>query len=294
MLRSMTGFGRARSEDATGVMQVEVRSVNNRALKVTARLPDAFAAYEGEVEKLARAKVVRGTIYVALDWQPSSAEPEYSFNVQVIRAYYQRLAEIEKELGRPLNLSLDGLLSLPGVMQKAVGGSKQGEALWPRAAETVNQALDDLSRTRDEEGRNLAVELDRHRAAVLKLLDKVEARCPEVTEQYRKRLGERIALLLQGTEARVSPEDLHKEVAFFAERSDMTEEIGRLRGQVGQIGEAIRNGGPAGRKLEFIAQEMFREANTMASKANCPDVLRDIVEVKSEVDKIREEVLNIE
>jgi uncharacterized protein (TIGR00255 family) len=103
-----------------------------------------------------------------------------------------------------------------------------------------------------------------------------------------------VALLLQGVPARVTPEDLNREVALFADRSDVTEELVRLRSQLGQVSDVVRNGGPSGRKLEFIAQEMLREANTMASKANAPDILRDIVDVKSEVDKIREQVLNIE
>ena len=294
MIRSMTGFGRASWSNGSDHLDVEVRSVNNRFLKVVTKLPEFLSLYETEAEKVVREQMERGTVYVTVEHQSLTDEPEHFFCVPTMRAYYERLVEAQREIGCKEGVGLESLVWLPGVMQRQRKSKEALTPLWDHAAGIIRKAVGDVVHMREEEGRSLWQQLDAHRDVIAQALAEIEKSAPEVADAYRERLLQRINRLIEKDSIRLSEHDLHREVALFAERSDITEEIGRIRSHLNQMDCSENGGRPVGRKLEFIAQEMFREANTMASKAAGEDALAAIVQIKGEIDKIREQVLNIE
>jgi uncharacterized protein (TIGR00255 family) len=197
-------------------------------------------------------------------------------------------------LGISGEVNLAALLALPGSLEKIGADGQVAQGLWPRVAGAVSAALDRLVAMREKEGERLCAEIRKSHDLIRQLLVQVEQRAPKMVADHQERLRERVNSLLRGTDVTVSNADLCREVALFAERSDITEEITRLRSHLQQLDETLRASEAVGRKLEFITQEMFREANTMASKASDPEMLRWIVSLKQEVDKIREQVMNIE
>jgi len=294
MIRSMTGFGRATWSDGKDRLDAEVRSVNNRFLKVVTKFPEFLLLYEGEAQKIVQEQIHRGTVYITVEHQVLSGEPEYSFCVPTMRAYYQRLVEAQRQIGCEERITLDSLIGLPGVMQREKRSEEALAPLWDHTVALIREAIGHVLRMREEEGRSQWEQLDQHRQVIARALVEVEKRAPDIVSAYRDRLLQRVNRLLEHENIRLSEHDVHREVALLAERSDVTEEIGRLRSHLNQMDCSQNGGQPVGRKLEFIAQEMFREANTMASKAAGAELLPIIVRLKGEVDKIREQVLNIE
>jgi len=158
----------------------------------------------------------------------------------------------------------------------------------------VRLSVNDLMKMREAEGQNLRIEIDKWKDKISVLLDKIETMAPEVVSEYSSRIQERVSALLAGTDSKIEKSDLHKEIAIFADRCDISEELGRLRSHILLFNNVMDNEEPNGRKLEFIVQEMFREANTIASKANNSDIIEDVISIKTEIERIKEQVLNIE
>ncbi len=294
MPKSMTGFGEAESRDLEAAVRVIARSVNNKGLKLNFKLAEPLAACESELESVARNYLSRGYVDLQVCFERIGGQPEYRVNVAAVISYYDHLREIQRQIGATGDVNLAALLTLPGSLEKIEGLDKIGEPLLRRVTATLAAALEKLTAMREKEGARLCEEIRKSHDLIATLLARVEERAPMMTAQYQERLRERVNQLLRGTEVAVSSADLCREVAVFAERSDVTEEITRLRSHLQQLDEALRSAEPVGRKLEFLTQEMFREANTMASKASDPEALRWVVALKQEVDKIREQVMNIE
>jgi len=288
MIRSMTGYGTAeRTTDAVRVV-VEVRSVNNRYFKANVRMPEGLGGLEPRIEALLRDAVSRGTVTVNVTVEPRGPAARVPVNTDLLQAYRQDLASAAP------GVTDDALLTLPGVIGEEEG-RVTGIADLPEQIEAaVREALQHLNGMRDAEGRATADdmagaldEIDRRSAAVTE-------RAPQVIEEYRRRLQDRVAALLDGME--VAPDDqvLAREVAFFAERADVNEELARLASHVQQFRDLFEATGPVGRKCEFIAQEMYREVNTIGSKSNDAEVAREAVEIKVSVDRLREQAQNVE
>jgi len=288
MIRSMTGYGTAeRTTDAVRVV-VEVRSVNNRYFKANVRMPEGLGGLEPRIEALLRNAVSRGTVTVNVTVEPRGPAARVPVNTDLLQAYRQDLASAAP------GVTDDALLTLPGVIGEEEG-RVTGIADLPEQIEAaVREALQHLNGMRDAEGRATADdmagaldEIDRRSAAVTE-------RAPQVIEEYRRRLQDRVAALLDGME--VAPDDqvLAREVAFFAERADVNEELARLASHVQQFRDLFEATGPVGRKCEFIAQEMYREVNTIGSKSNDAEVAREAVEIKVSVDRLREQAQNVE
>lgn len=292
MIVSMTGFGDAAREVGGTHYAVEVRALNNRFFKATVRLPDTLVAMEPEIDSLLREKLGRGTITYALRMRADTADVAYPINAAALDSYVRQIQAVPALKGVPLDLS--ALLALPGVCQEPADESHDVERHGPTVRELTRAALDKLLLMRRREGEALWADLDKHLTLIEQFLAAVEKRAPGVVHEYHKRVAQRVNELIGKAELRVTEADLLREVAVFAERSDISEEIQRLRHHVRQFRDSCHKGEHAGRKLDFIAQEMLREANTIGSKALDGEVSVAIVEIKGAIDRLKEQAQNVE
>ena len=297
MLLSMTGFGEARFQGESLTLAVEVRAVNNRYLKVTVRGSEPYPMLESELEKVIRKHVRRGTFLVHVRCERQQRPQDFRVNSIALSSYLEQIASICAELGlQNLTSALAGqVLALPGVAPEPGFMGRPADTEWEAVEQTLEGALKRLNAMRRDEGRAMADELLAQRAALSVQLDRIREHLPSVTDNYRNRLRERMAQALAGHGVTVDANDLLREVALFCDRSDVAEEVTRLYSHLDQFEDIVRkeNDGP-GRKLEFLTQEMFREANTIGSKAGDVVISRHGVEIKSILEKIRELVQNVE
>jgi uncharacterized protein (TIGR00255 family) len=262
--------------------------VNNRNLRVTLRLPERLQGMEPELEKLTRDGVSRGTVSVAISLDDVSGDPGYVVDTAAIRYYRGALKKIKAG-----KVPLSALIPLPGVIRK-----KTLEETPDELAAAVRNAFKDAMQAfvaaRETEGTFIWKDMTARCRTVAGVVERVEARIPSVIEEYRRRLSDRLAKLLNGVGSSLNEEDVRKEIALFADRSDISEEITRLRSHLALMAKADGQDEPYGRKLEFVMQEMFREANTMGSKATDAEMVQDMLDLKSEIEKLREQALNVE
>ncbi|MGL4513632.1 MAG: YicC/YloC family endoribonuclease [Lacipirellulaceae bacterium] len=291
MLLSMTGFGEGRATSPTIAALSEVRSINNRHLKISYRSTDGYHGLESEVEALVRERISRGTVQVNLRVERRASAADYRLNADVLAAYQAQLAQLDPSGAAP---PLERLLTLPGVVSTPDASAADPEADWPTLRESLLAALDALQAMRQREGSALSNDLLANCAEVALLLGGVEERAPLVADSYRVRLHERVGQAMEKLGVTIEAPDLAREVALFIDRSDISEETVRLRSHLEQFHETIAHGENAGRKLEFIAQEMGREVNTIGSKANDTEVSRRVVDMKAALERVREQVQNVE
>ncbi len=296
MLLSMTGYGEASYQSDALTLAIELRALNNRYLKVSLRANEPYNLLEPEFEKVVRRTVRRGTVQVHLRCQRQPSPQDYQINVAALRSYVGQLRHLAEDLG--LRDRGEGLLAqalaLPGVVPEPGTASLSLEEDWPLFERVLEQALARLQAMRQEEGRAMAQELLQQRDHIAGQLERIRERMPLVATAYRDRLLERVRALLAELDVQIDRSDLIKEVAVFAERSDIAEEVVRLASHLGQFQEIMNEPESAGRRLEFLTQEMFREANTIGSKAGEVEISRHVVEIKGALEKIRELVQNIE
>lgn len=296
MLFSMTGYGEASYQSDALSLAIELRAVNNRYLKVTLRAAEPYNLLEAEFEKVVRRTIKRGTIQVHLRCQRQFSPQDFQINATALRSYLNQLRGLSDELGltdRGQAL-LTQALTLPGVVAEPATANFRLEEEWPILEGVLGKAIERLQAMRREEGRAMAQELLGHRDHIAAELDKIRQRIPQVAEGFRDRLLDRVRNLLAELDVQIDRSDLIKEVSIFAERSDVAEEVVRLASHLDQFQEIINEPESAGRKLEFLTQEMFREANTIGSKAGDVDLSRYVVEIKGTLEKIRELVQNVE
>lgn len=297
MLFSMTGFGEARTTEPGFAVGVEVRSVNNRHLKVTVRGTDPYPLLEPELEKVVRRFVRRGTLLVHVRVDRQTTAGEARLNTTVLRTYLEQIRSTCQEAGTPELLPhvAAGVLALPGVAPEPglSGGPPEDE--WPVVERTLEQALQRLDAARKEEGRAMGNELQLHHRHLCDQLALINQHMPGVLAEYRNRLLERVRQTLAESSVSVDSDHLIREVAIFADRTDVAEETSRLTAHLDTFAELVRTGSEgAGRRLEFVVQEMGRETNTLGSKAADVTVSRHVVELKATLEKIRELVQNVE
>lgn len=292
-MRSMTGHGQARSHDAQDAVEVEVRSVNHRYLKVHSHLPEAYAYREGEIEEMVRENLKRGAVDVDVRVTSVPDENAEPFDVELVKVYHKKLKAVGKKIGIGSKVPLEALLTLPGVIRRD-SGKNGSERVWPKVAKVVKEALKDLEAARKREGDRLKKPLTAILKEMARLLEEVRSLAPGVVEQYRDRLKERVARLLSGNDPPIPAPDLGREVALFADRCDISEEIARQESHLKEFEDLMSKGDDPGRRLDFISQEMLREANTMGSKANDARLTSRIVSMKAEIEKLKEQIQNIE
>jgi uncharacterized protein (TIGR00255 family) len=293
MIVSMTGFGDATVQKDGTHYSVEIRSLNNRYFKPTIKLPENISGLEPELESMLREKLGRGSITCILKMRQDSAEAAYHINVPALNAYLAQLREV-KGLDGIVSIDLASLVQLPGVCQEPRDETDEIEKHSSTVRALTKAAITKLNAMRDREGQALFNELMKQTGTITVSLAEIQKRAPAVIEDYHNRLQQRVNQLLSKAELRVSEPDLIKEVAVFAERADIAEEIQRLTSHLSAFEEACRKDEHAGRKLDFITQEMLREANTIASKANDAGIAKCVVEIKSAIDRLKEQVQNVE
>ncbi len=297
MLLSMTGFGEARTQtDAVGV-SVEVRAVNNRHLKLTVRGSDPYPLYDTELEKVVRRHVKRGTLHVQVRVERAGQAAAPVLNAAVLADYLRQIRHACAEAGAPeLAAPLaSGALALPGVAPETrSSGTAPPEDEWPLVEKTLDAALVKLNQMRRDEGKALATELLAHHKLIGECIEAVRTLLPGVVSDYRQRTLDRVRQAVADAGVVLSAESIIREVALFADRTDVSEEVARLTSHLDQFAELVRKGDEAGRKLEFVIQEMGRETNTIGSKAGDAAISRHVVEMKSALEKLREQVQNVE
>jgi uncharacterized protein (TIGR00255 family) len=290
----MTGFGEASRQQGEVTVSVEVRSINSRYFKLFVRTTDGYGSLEARIESILRKRIRRGTIQVNVRVDRTPSAGDYRVNAQVLDGYRRQLEAIGREWNLPDPLPLASLLLLPGVVSDETGGSLDPGRDWPLIRETLETAMDHLHRMRIEEGRTMAADLESNCRAMADSLDAIHGRAPLVVESYRARLEERLNKILAELNVTVDPADVLKEVGLFADRSDVSEEITRLRSHLDQFQATMQSAESSGRKLEFLTQEMVREVNTIGSKASDIEIARHVVEMKAAAERIREMIQNVE
>lgn len=289
MLRSMTGFGEARFESERLLCAVEIRSVNNRYLKISIKIPDSYGAIERDLEHRLRERVRRGTVSVDIQIHRVGESAAYRIDRCVLEGY---LRQLEGLVADPAAL-LGPLLTLPGVVQEGRGGADPEDDRSAVEA-TFQKALAALDASRAMEGDAMAAELAALALSIEQLAARIAERAPASVSGYRDRLGERVRGLLGDRGIAVDPSDLIREVSLFAERSDVGEELIRLRSHLAQFHEVLSSPTSEGRRLDFLSQEMYRESNTIGSKAGDATIAQLAVDLKSLVERVREIVQNVE
>lgn len=292
MLLSMTGFGSAQSENGHFAVSAEVRCVNNRHLKVSIRCPDSWAAKEHEIEKLIRQSIARGTVNVSLRVQSIGPSEESLINRPLLTAYWHQLQTISAKLGTPPP-SMGDLLGLPGVAVDETGAGLSEED-WKLVEQAVSQALVRVQEFRVREGRAMADEMLSLVAELRRCRLDILERAPLVITGYRDKIRDRVAQLLQNTGVTVTDADLVREVSLFADKCDITEELARLLSHLSQFEDSLNAQPSAGRRLDFLCQELNREVNTIGSKSNDVTLTHRVVDAKAIVEKLREIVQNVE
>jgi len=288
----MTGYGEARYQSDNLNVSLELRALNNRYLKVSLRAGDPYHLLEPEFEKVIRRVVRRGTLQVHLRVERQAAPQDFKINVIALRSYIEQVKAATDQLGG--QALMGQILALPGVVPEPGQTTSRLHDDWPLLEKILNQGLDKLQTMRQEEGKAMAQELLLHRDTIAAHLNSIRARGPQVTVNFRDRLLERVQKLLGELDVKIDRSDVIKEVAIFSERSDIAEEVMRLGSHLDQFQLILKEPESPGRKLEFLTQEMFRETNTIGSKASDVEISREVVEIKATLEKIRELVQNVE
>jgi len=293
VLLSMTGFGEAHGQENGVDISVELRTINSRYFKLNIRGPEGVNSLETRIESALRKHIKRGSIQLTMRIGRESTSDDYRINRQVLLSYQQQLAEMSGA-SEVTSLRLDTLLALPGVIDEPDNNSEQFMATWPLIESTLQEALTRLSSMRAEEGKAMAQDLAANCQIIEQQIDIISGLTDRVVDHYRSRLTERMKKLLSEYDITIEAGDVVREVGLFAERCDISEELVRLRSHLDQFRELLSSGEGVGRKLEFLTQEMFRETNTIGSKANDAEIAKHVIEVKAAIERMREMIQNVE
>lgn len=294
MIKSMTGFGRAEYSDGKRNIIVEIKAVNHKYSELYVRIPRRYSFAEEHIKNAVKEYASRGKIDISVVVDNlTDDDVTVKLNTALVKQYIGCLSQLREEYGLAGDIDLQFVSSLPDVMKTAPDVEDEEEVLKGFLV-PVREAAAGLDRMRALEGDRLSEDLIMRGRLILNMVDEIEKNAPLVAENYRIKLGERINELLSGKNV-VPEERIAAEVALFADKCNITEEIVRLRSHCRQLEEIIeKSTGPCGKKLDFLVQEMNREANTICSKANFLEITNTALDVKSEIDKIREQVQNIE
>jgi uncharacterized protein (TIGR00255 family) len=294
MIRSMTGFGRAEVTGETLAITVETRSVNHRHLDVALRLPNAWNAFEADIRRMVQGRVERGRVDVSVQVTPLPTQSTRTVRIDsaLARAYVEHARQLGREIGVGGDVDLTWVLGRPGVIELTDAPPADASTVWPLVASALSRALDELVDRRSVEGGALASELRGLGAAMTGALAQMTARAPVAAARREERLRERMTALLAGT----NPDEtrIATEVAAWATKTDVTEELARLRVHLDEFALMLDKGGSVGRQLDFLIQELNREVNTVASKADDLELSQAALGAKGLLEKIREQVQNLE
>jgi len=294
MIQSMTGYGRIESVQNGRKYIVEMKSLNHRYLEISLRVPASLSSLELDIKKRISGKFTRGRIeaIIRMDSECSSiSESRYELNLPLIRNYYALLVQLREELELEEEITLSMMTGFrDAFVQKEPGLDLN--AVWEELGTALDTAMNVLIEMRQKEGRNVCDDLLLRLALIVKSLDSIALRAPRVVSEYQVRLGERVKELVGGIA--LDELRLQQEVAIMAEKSDISEEIVRFESHIEQFRDLLQRGDAVGRSMDFLIQEMIREVNTIGSKSSDAEISRKVIEIKSELSRIREQVQNIE
>jgi uncharacterized protein (TIGR00255 family) len=293
MLNSMTGFGQGEHAAPSGRFLCELQSLNHRYLEVRSRLPRRLAGLDLLIQRAVQGRFARGRIDVTVTEEVSGERPrKLRLNRNLAVEYLSAFKALQGELGLPGEVTLEFLCSQRDLFELEGDDAATPDADWPDVRAALERAMEGLAAMRRDEGRSLESVLLGHLNLVEGTLAAIIARAPEVVRSYKARLEGRLQQLLEGRP--IDPARLEQEVAILADRSDIAEEVARLTSHLGQLRALIGQQGPHGRRMEFLLQEMQREANTIGAKANDAKISQDVVALKSTLEQVREQVQNVE
>jgi len=292
MQKSMTGYGRGTSTGEGLIVTVEVRSTNHRYRDISVRIPRELAELEDKLRALVAESLARGHVDVSVTVEEAGAPLKtVEVRMDLAQAYHAAAKDLAARLGIAGEVGVETILSLQDVVTvKPV--SVDPDAAWQVVKAAANQALEALARMRAAEGESLARDLVHRTSKIEQLIARISERAPVVAEEYRARLEARLRELL--ADVPIDETRIAMEAAIYADKINVTEELVRLASHIAQVHSVIEQAEPAGRRLEFLVQEMHREANTIGSKSQDVEISHMVVEIKSELEKIREQIQNIE
>ncbi len=287
-MKSMTGFGQAEVRSPQGVLSLELKVVNHRFFELKAKLPPQFLALEPKIKSYVRKKIERGMINLFVNWK-TEARGMINLDRRLAKEYYSKLESLQKELGLKGDIDINLLIRLPDVL-RVEEPKEKAERIRPLLEEALKKALESLLSMREKEGKDIQLDILKRLKIVEREVGAIKVRSPLVVADCRKRLARRAGELSLGTDG----ERLRLEVALFADRADISEELTRFQSLLKQFSEISGQDKAVGRKLEFTLQEMNREINTIGAKAADSLISRRVIKVKGELEKIREGVQNVE
>lgn len=293
MLRSMTGFGKGAAENRYGRIKIEIKSLNYKYFEVVSRLPANLTIFEDKIREALQKKIARGRLNLFLSYdKKADKKDEVYIDKAAGKQYYNLISELKKSLGLGGEVGIEQIISLPGVVAYRPQ-EDDSKGLWPVINKALAIAADDLIRSKNREGRMLRKGIRQIIGSIELSLNKVKLRVPLVVKDYKKRLLKNVKELT-GAKRIFNPGRIEEEAAIFARNCDITEEVHRVSSHISGFKKVLSNHGEVGRRLDFIAQEMHREANTIGAKANDFAISKEVIKIKSLVEKIREQVQNVE
>jgi uncharacterized protein (TIGR00255 family) len=292
-MRSMTGYGRGEHAQGGFKFTVELNSVNRKQSDISIKLPVELEELEPRIRDEINTSVARGRINVVIGYHRGAAKAAnpVELDMALAKAYLRAVHKLQKKTGLNGSLTLDTVLRAPGVL-KLAETTVDPEAIWPGVESALRKALAQLIKMREKEGKHLAADLAQRIALLDQGVVAIGQLAPETIKRYREQLHARIKEA--GLEITLDDDRLVKEIVFFADRADISEELTRLDSHLRQFQDGLRSADPVGRTLDFLAQEMNREINTIGSKANAAEITQTVVKMKAELEKIREQIQNIE
>lgn len=294
MIKSMTGFGGATTEVDGATFAVEIKTVNHRHFKLYMKAPESVSYLSEQIEKILREKIQRGATNYSLRIHNAGGLPSFTFDEDLMAVCISKLKGVAASAGIDEKIEITNLLALPGVVQSLTNGDEQKEEITSAVIDLTRQALVQLDDMRTEEGRLLEEDLEKNCSDIQESLSVIAERSPLVVKQYHERLNRRAGELLAESRVDIDTDILARETALFAERSDISEEVNRLTSHLSQFAKCCKSDKPAGRRLDFICQEMLRETNTIASKACDGEIGTCVINIKCAIDRIKEQVQNAE
>ncbi|MHC4264562.1 MAG: YicC/YloC family endoribonuclease [Planctomycetota bacterium] len=293
MINSMTGYGEAQGQFQNATYIAEIRAVNNRYFKTRIKLPDTVAFLEDQIENVLRQQLSRGMVTYILRLKGASLNETLDINEEMLTGYIEKLKNISSLTKMEHSIDISSLLTLPGVLIPIEPDSTLADNLKEFVLDLTQQALNRLKEMQAAEGNALVEDLTGHCQQIREKLEKISARSQVVLQEYHDKLKLRVETLLAASDVELDQPTVTREVAIFAEKSDIAEEIARLDSHIAQFEQNCQADGQAGRRLDFLSQEMLREANTIASKCADIEIVNSVIDIKCSIDRIKEQVQNV-
>ena len=292
MIKSMTGYGRQKGENERREVQVEIKSVNHRYLDLNVKVPRIYSFLEEPIKTAVSAAVARGKVDIYLSiTAKEGGDAKVSPNLALAGEYLRALEQVRDTYSLKDDISVMDLAHMPDLLTVA-REEPDAEEVKAQALEVLGRALEEYNAMRRTEGERLCEDIARRGQEIGKMVDQVEQRSPQSVEEYRQKIAQRMTEILGDSD--IAEQRILAEAALFADKVSVTEEVVRLRSHLSQLQKMVQGDAPVGRKLDFLVQELNREANTIGSKANDYELAQIVIEIKAEIEKIREQIQNLE